>query len=205
MSEDLQKQIDDLKAQLVKQTGVIAKTAQQVLSMQVQDTKKKMDAVPNPLTLASSGNPNIDTSDFATNEDLVQLVGELQGQLNLLEQKSVLRTVNAHQNQDTDIVVPLPNLDGDLPDSEVFPHSIAEFKALADDTIVFLCKFYQLLPVTLEERATMQAFVEGKISSPNDPLNKDYEAPAEDYPPETIDELYTELANFIGVSHIKRE
>jgi hypothetical protein len=205
MSEDLQKQIDDLKTQLVKQTGIIAKTAQQVLSMQVQDTKKKMDAVPNPLTLASGGNSNIDTSDFATNEDLVQLVGELQGQLNLLEQKSVLRTVNAHQNQDTDIVVPLPNLDGDMPDSEVFPHSIAEFKALADDTIVFLCKFYQLLPVTLEERATMQAFVEGKISYPNDPSNKDYEAPAEDYPPETIDELYTELANFIGVSHIKRE
>lgn len=202
---DLQKQIDDLKSEIVKQRNIIAKTAQQMLSLQVGETKKQMDAIPDPISI-SGGNANsgIDTSDFATNEDLVQLVGELQGQLNLLEQKSVLRTVNSHQTKDEQIILPLPNLDGDMPISEIFPHSIAEFRDIGDDLIVSLCKFYQLLPPTLEERAKMQAFIEGKINSPNDKLIEDFEPPADDYPPETIDELYVELANFLGVSHIKR-
>jgi len=207
--EDLQEQINDLKSQVVKQRAIIAKTAQQMLSMQVKDTKQHMDSIPDPLGLAGSKEKTaatapVDTSDFATNEDLVQLVGELQGQLNLLEQKSVLRTVNSHQHRDSDVLLALPNLDGDMPPSEIFPHSVAEFVNLGDDLVVQLCKFYQLLPPTLEERARMQAFVEGKIASPNDPLNADYDPPADDYPPETLAELFVELANFIGVSHIKK-
>lgn len=204
--EDLQEQINDLKSQVVKQRAIIAKTAQQMLSMQVKDTKQHMDSIPDPLGLGGAGGAAaaVDTADFATNEDLVQLVGELQGQLNLLEQKSVLRTVNSHQHRDSDVLLALPNLDGDMPASEVFPHSVAEFVNLGDDVVVQLCKFYQLLPPTLEERARMQAFVEGKIASPNEPLNGDYEPPADDYPPETLAELFVELANFIGVSHIKK-
>lgn len=202
--QDLQSQINDLKSQVVKQRDIIAKTAQQMLALQVKDTKKQMDAIPDPFSLSGLSN-NVDTSDFATNEDLVQLVGELQGQLNLLEQKSILRTVNSHQLKETDILIPLPNVDGDMPISEIFPHSIAEFSDLSDDVIIELCKFYQLLPPTLEERAKMQAFEEGKIASPNDPLNADYEPPADDYPPEIVNELFSELANFLGVSHIKRD
>lgn len=202
--QDLQSQINDLKSQIVKQRDIIAKTAQQLLALQVKDTKKQMDAIPDPFSLSGKSN-NIDTSDFATNEDLVQLVGELQGQLNLLEQKSILRTVNSHQLKETDILLPLPNVDGDMPISEIFPHSIAEFADLSDDVIIELCKFYQLLPPTLEERAKMQAFEEGKIASPNDPLNADYEPPADDYPPETVNILFSELAKFLGVSHIKRD
>lgn len=200
--EELEKELAELKGQLAKQKTLVAKTAEQVLSIQVKDTKKKLDEVPNPLVPNAAA---IDTSDFATNEDLVQLVGELQGQLNILEQKSVLRTVNSHQHKESDVLIPLPNLDGEMPIAEIFPHSVAEFANLGDDLIVQLCKFYQLLPVTLEERAKMQAFVEGKIASPNDPLNKDYEPPADDYPPDTIEQLYSELADFLGVSHIKRE
>lgn len=196
----LQEQIDDLKKQLTKQHNIVVKTAQQVLAMQVKDTKKQVDAIPNPGTIATGG---IDTTEFATNEDLVQLVGELQGQLNLLEQKSVLRTINAHQSKDEDILVPLPNVDGVMPIKDVFPHSIAEFKALPGETILHLSKFYQLLPPTLEERAKMQAFIDGKIESPNAPT--DYDAPAEDYPPETINEMFSELADFLGISHIKRD
>lgn len=196
----LQAQIDDLKIQLTKQHTIVVKTAQQVLSMQVKDTRQKMDAIPNPGAIANGG---IDTSEFATNEDLVQLVGELQGQLNLLEQKSVLRTINAHQSKDEDILIPLPNVDGIMPIKDIFPHSIAEFKSLAGETILHLCKFYQLLAPTLEERAKMQAFVEGKIESPN--VGADFDAPADDYPPETIEEMFSELADFLGISHIKRD
>lgn len=206
-TEDVQNQINDLRAQVVKQRDIIAKTAQQLLSLQVKDTKKQMDSIPDPFSGLSGKTrttPAIDTSDFATNEDLVQLVGELQGQLNLLEQKSILRTVNSHQHKDSDVLLALPNLDGDMPASEVFPHSVTEFANLGDDQIVQLCKFYQLLPPTLEERAKMQAFVEGKITSPNDPLNDEYEPPADDYPPETLAELFVELANFLGVSHVKK-
>lgn len=198
--DSLQAQIDDLKAQVAKQHNIVVKTAQQMLAMQVKETKAQMDAIPNPGAIATGG---IDTTEFATNEDLVQLVGELQGQLNLLEQKSVLRTINAHQSADEDILIPLPNVDGIMPVKDVFPHSIAEFKTLAGETILHLAKFYHLLPPTLEERAKMQAFVDGKIENPNDA--GDYEAPAEDYPPETIDEMFSELADFLGVSHIKRD
>lgn len=190
----LQEQLDDVKAQLAKQGTIVAKTAQQLLSMQVSSTKKQLDAIPPP--------PVVDSTDYATNEDLVQLVGELQGQLNLLEQKSILRTVNSHQKNDTDIVLPLPNLDGDMPDSVIFPHAIIDFKALSDDTVLNLCKFYQLLPVTLEERAAMQAFVEGKTATPH---VAEFDPAADEYPPETIDELYTQLVRFIGISHVKRE
>ncbi|KAG0678599.1 hypothetical protein C6P40_003805 [Pichia californica] len=204
--EELQDQINDLKSQVVKQRDIIAKTAQQLLALQVRDTKKQMDSIPNPLNTITNNNNsnNIDTTDFATNEDLVQLVGELQGQLNLLEQKSISRTANSHLKKDTDEIFALPNVDGEFPISEIFPHNITEFSNLGDDLVIELCKFYHLLPLTLEERAKMQAFSEGKIASLNDPLNKDYEPPADDYPPETINELYSELANFLGVSHIKR-
>lgn len=202
--EELQEEIKDLKSEIVKQRGIIAKTAQQLLALQVKDTKKQMDAIPNPLDSLDNKNSNIDTTDFATNEDLVQLVGELQGQLNLIEQKSISRTANSHLNKETDELFALPNVDGEFPAVEIFPRIISEFSNLGDDAIIDLCKFYQLLPPTLEERAKMQAFVEGKIASPNDPLNKDYEPPADDYPPETINELYNELANFLGISHIKR-
>ena len=189
-----QEQLDDIKGQLAKQAKLLAKTAQQVLSLQVSSTRKDLNQIPDPI-------PNSDNTDYATNEDLVQLVGELQGQLNLLEQKSSSRTANAHLSNDTDEIIILPNLDGDLPDKEIFPKTIADFAAISDDTIIFLCSFYQLLPPTLEERAAMQAFIEGKVKSPN----VEFKPSADEYPPETIDTLYKELAIFLGLSHIKRD
>ncbi|GMM45911.1 Mrp8 protein [Pichia kluyveri] len=189
-----QEQLDDIKGQLAKQAKLLAKTAQQVLSLQVSSTRKDLNQIPDPI-------PNSDNTDYATNEDLVQLVGELQGQLNLLEQKSSSRTANAHLSNDTDEIIILPNLDGDLPDKEIFPKTIADFAAISDDTIIFLCSFYQLLPPTLEERAAMQAFIEGKVKSPN----VEFKPSADEYPPETIDTLYKELSIFLGLSHIKRD
>ena len=195
-----QEQIDDIKTQLAKQAAIVAKTAQQVLSLQVDSTKKQMNAIPTPVPIGTS----VDSTDYATNEDLVQLVGELQGQLNLLEQKSTLRTANAHlaENDDEALLHVLPNLDGEFPETDIFPKTVADFKAIGDDTVVLLCRFYQLLPPSLEERAAMQAFVEGKTPSPAVP---EFTPAADEYPPETIDELYKELAIFLGVTHLKRD
>lgn len=191
----VQEQLDDIKTQLAKQSKIVAQTAQQVLSMQVAATKSQLNAVPSPAdALADGKQTSIDTTNFATNEDLVQLVGELQGQLNLLEQKSVLRSANVNQKKDTDLVLALPNLDGEFPPGDDFPHTIAELKDLSDDVVITLCTFYQLLPAELEERARESE------------KEQDDQVPpaAQEYPPETVDMLFEDLASFLGVSHVKR-
>lgn len=205
MSEDrleaLEKEIGALKAIVSKQKDLLAKTGQQVLSLQVKNTKQQLDAIPPPPSLT----PAIDTSDFATNEDLVQLVGELQGQLDILEEKSVLRGINVRQDNDDDLIVPLPNVDGDLPSSEVFTKTVAEFKAISDDTLIELCRFYQLLPQTAELEARIQAFVDGEISKEELDRKDDFHPPAHDYTQEQLNGYFKDLAEFLGVSHLKRE
>lgn len=198
--KDLQVQIDGLKNMVAKQRKVITETAEQVLRIQVNDTKQKMNNIRVPDITGSSN----DSTNFATNEDLVQLVGELQGQLNILEQKSMIRILNASKKNDGDELVKLPNFDGEYPLDTLFPKNLEALIDLSDDSLVELCKFYQLMPVTLEEEARMQAFVEGKINSPNDHLS-DFEPPADDYPAGLMDDLFNELTKFLGVVNINRK
>lgn len=200
--KDLQLQIEDLKNTVAKQRKVITETAEQVLRIQVNDTKQKMNNIKIP-DIAGNSNSN-DSTDYATNEDLVQLVGELQGQLNILEQKSMIRILNASKKNDGDELIKLPNFDGEYPLDTLFPKNVEALIDLSDDSLIELCKFYQLMPVTLEEEARMQAFIEGKINSPNDHL-ADFEPPADDYPAGLMNDLFNELTKFLGVVNINRK
>ena len=99
MSDELTKlrsQVEELQQLVKKQNLLISKTGQSVLELQLAKQKTDVEEFDSKYaggkskTVASHG----DTTDFATNEDLVQLVGELQGQLDSIEERSVRRPVS---------------------------------------------------------------------------------------------------------------
>lgn len=195
-TSDTQKQIDELKAQLQKQRKVITDTAQQLLKLQLAEAKNRLSAIPNPANLASGDSEEgKDATDFVTNKDLVQLVAELQGQLNILDQKSIRRVANVQALEDSDKIYPLPNSDGELPAN--FPATLGEFKALNNGDLISLSAYYDLLPETAEQEARMKAFIEGKIKSPNTPT----EFKADEYSKEQLAEFYSELRFYCGIMY----
>lgn len=197
--EELKTQIADLQAQLDKQRLLIAKTAQQLIQVQVKATQTEIRNIPTPADAISG---DLDTSDFATNEDLVQLVAELQGQLTLLDDKSIIRTKNSHVKEDTDLLDPLPNLDGTLPDE--FPASVAEFNALGDDSIVQLARFYELVPPNVDEQAKWDLYLNGQSNS-SELKDDEILIGAEGVDELTVEGLWSQLAVFLGISHLKRD
>ncbi|OWB76122.1 hypothetical protein B5S32_g271 [[Candida] boidinii] len=226
--EELQKQIEELANVVKKQSIMLSKTGHQLLSLQVKQTSKELgnvkipsvnkDGIPSfresKINKTTTENPeneseipssvDIDVNDFITNQDIVQLVGELQGQLTLLELKNIRRISNSRLSEDEDIIAPIPNQDGEEPAIEIFPKNIAEFKELADDTVLDLCQFYELLPPTAQDEAKMKAFMEGKIETPNlDP--SEFTPCADDYSEEDLGLYYDELARFIGLKFRRRE
>ena len=226
--EELQKQIEELASVVKKQSIMLSKTGHQLLSLQIKQTSKELGNVKIP-TVNKDGIPSfrdstkntassekkdsatevpssadIDVNDFITNHDIVQLVGELQGQLTLLELKNIRRIANSRLSEDEDVIAPIPNQDGEEPATEIFPKNIAEFKELADDTVLDLCQFYELLPPTAQDEAKMKAFMEGKIETPNlDP--SEFTPCADDYSEEDLGLYYDELARFIGLKFRRRE
>lgn len=198
--EDVKKEIEELRALVDKQRVMLAKTAQQVVQLQVRETKREVAAIPAPADVG--GVSGLETADFATNEDLVQLVGELQGQLTLLEDKAIARTKNSHVSLDTDVLEALPNLDGTFPAD--FPANVAEFRALGDDSIVELARFYELVAPSVEEQAKWDLYLSGKSDSAE--LKQDEALMgAEGLDESTVEGLWGELAIFLGVNHLKRD
>ncbi|GME80795.1 unnamed protein product [Ambrosiozyma monospora] len=141
--EELQKEVTQLKELVKKQSTLLAKTGEQLLEIQVRQTSTELKALDphklkgsskikddtttsHPLSAGSIGS-DIDTSEFATNQDLVQLVGELQGQLIILEQRSIDRTANSFLTSSEDEITPLTNADGDPPNQFLFPKTLKEF------------------------------------------------------------------------------
>ncbi|KAH3664164.1 hypothetical protein OGAPHI_004878 [Ogataea philodendri] len=199
--EKLQKEVDELKELVGKQSKLISRTGEQVLRFQLKQTDKQLSEIEVPKIGADGSvtkQDSIDTSEFATNDDIVQLVGELQGQLNILEQRSLRRTINSGLTKDTDLVAPVLNSDGLEAPEALYPTTLKDFKELTGDAVLSLCHFYELLPPTMEEEAMLRAFMEGKIKSPNiDP--SEFKPSADDYSKPVLDGLYDELARFLGI------
>lgn len=209
--KNLQEQIDQLGHQVAKQRKILASTAQQLLSLQLKQNREKLASIPNPdpasmLASASgkipSSSDSIDTSEFATNQDLVQLVGELQGQLTLLDERSKNRVANSLLTEDDETILPIPNVDGKNAPASIYPATIGDYKKLTPDQLIENCSFYELLPETAEEEARMKAFMAGKIKSPNVPP-EEFKLKASDYPKKVIDELYVSFRTFIGLRKFK--
>ncbi|CAH2352591.1 uncharacterized protein Mrp8p [[Candida] railenensis] len=198
--EELTAQLNSLKAIVEKQSQVIAQTGQQVLDIQVKNVRSKMD----DFDVNKKSSSNIDVDDFVTNEDIVQLVGELQGQLDFLEDRSIKRLFNSALDENsTNIIAPLSNRDGEEPSGELYPKTVQQFLDLDASSLVLLCEFYELVqsnePVDLENAENLEEAQ--KQLSETRPLNERVES----LTPGQLDELKDELARYMGLKFRAQE
>lgn len=206
MDTDIKEQLARLTNQVQKNSKAIAQTGQLVLDLQLQDqrrdiaelslkdTELKQDAglLNSNQDKASKKEPQ---SDAITQDDIVELVNELQGQLDILDERSVRRTSNAFVADDKDLIAPIPGRDGQYPsDAEKFPRNLREFKDLDDVTLEYWLRWYELLPP--DETELAQIF--GNLGTSMEELG--IEKPkTKELSQEEADERYDTLARFIGL------
>lgn len=200
-SEDLNAKIDELFALVHKQNEIIANTGRQLMEMQIKDVKTKMATMDvKPQT--------IDTEDFATNEDIVQLVGELQSQLDFLEDRTIKRVFNSHldnNSDDTAQIAPLGNKFGE-PAPLVFPKTVSELKAITPATLVQLAEYYELIEES-EPSAELEEIIKSETLSKEDAakllgpsqLDATIDEKLQLFSAEDLDALFDDFARHIGV------
>lgn len=192
--EELTQKVEELSILAKKQSDLLAKTGEQVLSLQVQNQKTRVSEFGSFRKSKSSFPQHIDTSDFATNEDLVQLVGELEGQLEILEERSIRRLINS-KKKEGETLAPVLNHNGEEPDLSRYPKDIAAFEKIDDETLVNLARFYQLLPPTKEERAKFEELIEA-----GDPkLEISVDVKPSDFTEDILIDAFDDLARFLGL------
>ncbi|ODQ80905.1 hypothetical protein BABINDRAFT_59306 [Babjeviella inositovora NRRL Y-12698] len=205
MSEDLATKVAFLESLVKRQSELLSQTGQQVLALTVKQTKGQIEDL-QPPAIPGVVVPNIDTSDFVVNDDIVQLVSELQGQLDNLETRSIRRGVNILKSDDDAVLAPMLNNDGVEPPKELWPATLGVFKTFDKNHILELSAFYDLLPPLKAEQDRMQAFMEGDLSGlseqelANGLENLNVEPSAEDYNEEEVDTFFDDLARYIGVT-----
>lgn len=181
---------------------MIAQTGKQLMEMQLSDVKKRM------ALMDSSPQQKINVEDFATNEDIVQLVCELQGQLDFMEDRSIARTFNSHLTKtsaDTEKIAPLCNRDGTLAPG-YFPQTVADLNSIDSADLLRLSEFYELI-VENETDPEMEAIIKSDTLTPEDAQKimntslgqKLLEQRLEEMTPDDVTELFDAFARFIGV------
>ncbi|QLG70552.1 hypothetical protein HG535_0A04930 [Zygotorulaspora mrakii] len=203
--ELLKTQVAELQELVKRQTLLISKTGQNVLELQV--SKQRSDVNSFGSSKQSSGskvsNPQVESADLATNEDLVQLVGELQGQLDTIEERSIRRLANSAKVDAHEFLSPLPNADGEIPLAEgnLFPRTLKEFKAITNISLFKLAKFYELLPPSLKEQEAFEDFLEGKVQDfhideiPDEEVEKELKK----YSADQLEDVFNDLARYLGL------
>lgn len=199
--EQLSKRVDELTALVQKQSEVIAKTGKQMMEYQVKDVKSRMASLNTELP-----QQKIDTEDFATNDDLVQLVTELQSQLDYLEDRNVKRVYNSHIAKDAENatpIAPLTNKDGETP-PEFYPKTLGQLKGLDAASLLQLCEFFELIvdnnnPEDVAEIMKLETLTKEEIEKLFNPQGKSLDEKLKGLKKEDEDELFDELARFIGV------
>lgn len=226
---DLKKRIYQLEQLVQKQNKIITKTGQNVIELQMDKQKRGVQEFANiESNVPSQSQPNtiynnkgvvgFDTSDFATNEDIVQLVGELQIELNNIEERSIRRMINASKHKPKDILAPLPNADGETPtfDYDFFPTSLDDFININDFNLIKLAKFYECLPPTPKDKEELDKFLNEKIENiqiSEDKNNSDQfsdvvlvsdEQLKEDlkhYNKDQLNDIFNEVARYLGLGN----
>ncbi|EDO18487.1 hypothetical protein Kpol_1032p84 [Vanderwaltozyma polyspora DSM 70294] len=199
--EQLRKEVDKLSEVVKKQNLLISKTGQNLLELQI--TQQKAD-------VASFGEPksnkkatHLTSSDYATNEDLVQLVAELQGQLDTIEDRSIRRIVNSHKSDPSDIVAPIPNADSEILFAEdgLFPKTLKDFEDISDIKLFKVAKFYELVPPSSQEEEEFEKFLEGKVESfhISDIPDEDIEKQISHYKRDQLDDVFNDVARYLGL------
>ncbi|PVH16049.1 60S ribosomal protein L2-A [Candidozyma duobushaemuli] len=171
--EEVNKRVDELSALVQKQSEVIAKTGKQMMEYQVKDVKSRMASLN-----TEQPQQKIDTDEFATNDDLVQLVTELQNQLDFLEDRNVKRTLGELKNLDAASLLQLCEF-FELIVENNNPEEVAE----------------------LLKSETLSAEDAEKLFNPK---SKSLEEKLKALKKEDEVELFDELARFIGVRRVIR-
>lgn len=176
MADDSKAEIAALKAQVKKLQTMLLATGQQVMQLQVELRKLKIDDIGNKAqelqTLVPGSAPR--PSEYVTESDLNDMVVELQGQFNILDEKSIKRSLNSAS---TNALASVPNADGEH--SPTFPKTIAELQSLSREALFAEWAFLELMPGVekIED-----------ILTPNEAENS-----------KVLAELYDSFAAFIGV------
>uniref|UniRef100_A0A0L0P678 Uncharacterized protein n=1 Tax=Candidozyma auris TaxID=498019 RepID=A0A0L0P678_CANAR len=197
--EELNKRVDELTDLVKRQSEVIAKTGKQMMEYQVKDVKARMASL-------NSEQPKIDTDEFATNDDLVQLVTELQGQLDYLEDRNVKRVYNSHIATDADSstpIAPLTNKDGEHP-PDFYPKTLGELRDIDAASLLQLCEFFELIvennnPEDIAELMKLEKLSKEELDRLINPKPKTLEEKLKGLKKEDEVELFDELARFLGV------
>ncbi|QLQ81036.1 hypothetical protein HG537_0E03910 [Torulaspora globosa] len=199
--ELLKQQVTELQELVKRQSLIISKTGQNVLELQVAKQKAGVEAFGK--TGVSKSSSQLEGADFATNEDLVQLVGELQGQLETIEERSIRRLVNSMKNDPKDLISPLPNSDAEIPvvGEGLFPRSLEEFEKISDTALYKLAKFYELLPPSLKEQEQFEDYLEGKVEEFHISEIKDEEVEKElkKYSSDQLEDVFNDVARYLGL------
>ncbi|AQZ12979.1 MRP8 (YKL142W) [Zygosaccharomyces parabailii] len=202
--DHIKQQVADLQRLVKKQSLIISKTGQNVLEMQISKQRSDVGSIGPKAPESKHNVAQMEASEVATNEDLVQLVGELQGQLDTIEERNVRRLVNATKTQPDDILAPLPNADSEIPESGekgVFAVTLREFEELSDVALFKLAKFYELLPPSLKEQEKFEDFMEGKVEDFHISEMPDEEVQRElkNYSSGQLDDIFNDLARYLGL------
>lgn len=209
--ESLQAEINALREQLKKNTRVVLNTGEQVIAMQMEKQRKGLAEVDiktgtggdagQASDVGKSGKAaqDADLGDMEEDQPLMQsevvdLVAELQGQLDVLDERSIRRTANAGITNDDDRVAPLPGSDGVSPEADDgFPQTLKEFKAMGPKLVEQWARYYELLPPDENEIQELLARAGAE--------DEDIEVPPmpASYSPEQMDDMFDNLARFMGL------
>ncbi|CCE65882.1 hypothetical protein TPHA_0N01010 [Tetrapisispora phaffii CBS 4417] len=197
--EHLKKEVAKLNEIVKRQSMLISRTGQNVLEMQV--SKQKHDV--SKFGSSKGGSKGYSDSDLATNEDLIQLVGELQGQLDNMEDRSIRRIINSTKTAPDDIVAPIPNADSDILDAKdgLYPSTVKEFEDLTDLKLFKIAKFYELIPPSAKEEEEFEKYLEGKVENfhINDIPDEELQKQLFNYKKDQLDDLFNDLARYLGL------
>lgn len=184
--KQLEQKVNELSSIVEKQSILISKTGQQLVEIQVKSVKDKMSNldVKQP-----------DLSDYVTNEDIVQLVGELQTQLDYLEDRSINRLVNSKLKTDDQEIAPISNKDGDL--SDLLPKTVGDFKKLAHEDIIKLGEFYEL--VLPNEDNLNKLLEDNNLKSLEEAYGKLDQSSNLSMAPEEVELLKKDLQKYLGL------
>lgn len=190
--EQLNEKIESLTKIVEKQSALISKTGQQLIEMQVKNVKSKMNQI-------DTKQP--DLSDYVLNEDIVQLVGELQSQLDCLEDRTIARIFNSKLGPvSVGKIAPLSNKDGELPTFDYYPQTVTDFSKLKTEEILELCEFYEL--IVPNDESLQQFLNDEKLQTLEEASNLiENKTKAEDLSEGEIKDLQDELARYLGLLH----
>lgn len=211
MSDEISKlrnQVLELQGLVKRQSTMLAKTGQSVIELQIAQQKtdiRSLDLEKKPnKPAAAEASLSIDTSEFATNGDLEQLVEELQGQLDYLEERSIRRVANNNKRDPADAIGPLPNADGDLSiDLKIpLPETVQEFSNIKDLDLCKVAEFYGVLPFP---QSDLEAITEGLRNEEDVSIPTFTDATAADqlkkYTKEEMDVIFDTVARYLGLNN----